>query len=106
MRLRASLLALALAALAAACHEDVLLPPLEEEPPPFAFSLYFEDGQLRPNADVLLVRRPKHLEHVYALSCTKNIEAPGHDQAGQLFGIIEAEFKKTGVYVANQVASL
>jgi hypothetical protein len=106
MRLRAPLLALALVSLATACREDVLLPPLEEEPPLFAFSLYLEDGQLKPNADVLLVRRPKHLEHVYAHSRAEDKEEPGSAQAVQLFGIIEAEFKDAGVYVANQVVSL
>lgn len=106
MRLRAPLLALALVSLATACSEGVSLPPLEEEPPPFDFSLYLEGGGLKPNADVLLVRRPKHLELVYALSRAGDSTAPDHAQAGQLFGIIEAEFKKTGVYVANQVVSL
>ncbi|WP_095985595.1 hypothetical protein [Cystobacter fuscus] len=105
MSLRAPLLALALISLATACHDDVPLPPLEEEPPPFAFSLYLEDGQLRPNADVLLVRRPKHLEHVYVLSRAEDKEEPGSAQAVRLFGIIEAEFKAAGVYVANQVVS-
>ncbi|WPB75771.1 hypothetical protein KYC5002_43115 [Archangium violaceum] len=105
MRLHAALLALVLVSLATACHEDVLLPPLEEEPPPFAISLYLEGGQLRPNADVLLVRRPKHLERVYALSRAGDKE-PGREQARQLFGIIEAEFRGAGVYVANQVVSL
>jgi len=61
---------------------------------------------LKPNADVLLVRRPKHLEHVYALSRAEDKEEPGSTQAVQLFGIIEAEFKDAGVYVANQVVSL
>ena len=63
MPLRAPLLALALVTLATACSENVTLPPLEEEPPPFAFSQYLAKGKLKPNADVLLVRRPKHLEH-------------------------------------------
>jgi hypothetical protein len=104
MALRAPLLAMALAFLATACSEDVPLPPLEEEPPPFAFSLYLEQGGLTPNADVLLVRRPKHLEHVYALSLAP--DKPGHGQAKQLFGIIETEFAKTGAYVADRVVSL
>ncbi|KFA89761.1 hypothetical protein [Archangium violaceum] len=100
MRLHAPLLALVLVSLATACHEDVLLPPLEEEPPPFAFALYLEDGQLRPHADVLLVRRPKHLERVYSLSLAEDTESGG-EQARLLFGIIEAEFRGAGVYVAN-----
>jgi hypothetical protein len=104
MALRAPLLAMALAFLATACSEDVPLPPLEEEPPPFAFSLYLEQGGLTPNADVLLVRRPKHLEYVYALSLAP--DKPGHGQAKQLFGIIETEFAKTGAYVADRVVSL
>jgi hypothetical protein len=106
MRLRAPLLALALVALATACSEDAPLPPLEEEPPPFAFSLYLDGDGLKPNADVLLVRRPKHLEQVYALLHAKDSTAPDRAQAGKLFGSIEAEFKNTGVYVANQVVSL
>jgi hypothetical protein len=68
--MRAPLLAVTVAFLAAACSEDPPLPPLEENPPPFAFSLYLEEGEgeVIPGMDVRLVRRPKHLEHVYELS--------------------------------------
>jgi hypothetical protein len=104
--MRTLLLAVALACLAIACSEDPPLPPLEEEPPPFAFSLYLKDGKgaLIPQADVLLVRRPKHLEHVYALSLDDKKE--GHAQAQDLFGAIENQFRQAGTFVANQAFSL
>jgi hypothetical protein len=102
----APLFAMALAVLAIACSEDAPLPPLEDQPPPFAFSLYLKEGALKPNTDVLLVRRPTHLEHVYALSLEENRNEPGHGQARQLFRTIEAQFENAGVYVANQVGSL
>jgi hypothetical protein len=103
---RAPLLATAVALLAIACSEDVPLPPLEEQPPPFAFSQYLEGGELKHGADVLLVRRPKHLEHVYELSLKQRDRGPEHVQATKLFVRIESQFRQAGVYVANQVASL
>jgi hypothetical protein len=106
MLMRAPLLVMALALLATACSEDAPLPPLEEYPPPFEFSLYLEEGRLKPNADVLLVRRPKHLEHVYALSLKENKKEPGHAQAKELFGLIEGQFEGAGTFVANQAFSL
>src|SRR5690242_6868422 len=102
MLMRAPLLVMALAVLATACSEDAPLPPLEENPPPFEFSLYLEKGRLKPNADVLLVRRPKHLELVYALSLDVNQETLGHAQAKDLFGMIEGEFIGAGTFVADQ----
>lgn len=108
MTLRSLAVALALAFLATACSEDAVLPPLEEEPPPFAFSEYLQKGhgEVIPYADVLLVRRPKHLEHVYALSIEQRKGQPESGQAKKLFGEIEEQFKQAGVYVAHQVASL
>jgi hypothetical protein len=105
MLMRAPLLVMALAVLATACSEDAPLPPLEENPPPFEFSLYLEKGRLKPKADVLLVRCPKHLEHVYELALKEETE-PGQAQAQQLFGEIEGQFIAAGTFVANQAASL
>jgi len=108
MSLRTLLLATALAALALSCSEDAPLPPLEEEPPPFAFDQYLEggEGDLLDHADLLLVRRPKHLEHVYELSLDENSRAPGHAPAKKLFDILEGQFKGAGFYVAGHVFSL
>jgi hypothetical protein len=106
--MRAPLLAMALAFLATACSEDAPLPPLEDQPPLFAFSLYLGggDGEVIPHADVVLVRRPKHLEHVYALSLDENSQESGHDQAKKLFGTVEEQFEDAGTFVATQVVSL
>jgi hypothetical protein len=105
---RALPLALALVLLATACSEEAALPPLEEHPPEFDFSQYFEGGtgDLIPKTDVLLVRRPQHLERVYELSLPAKGREPGHAQAEKLFGIVEAQFEGAGIFVANQVASL
>ncbi len=101
------MLSLALAALATACSEEMSLPPLEEEPPEFAFSQYLESDKLKPGADVLLVRRPKHLEHVYALSIgEKDGDESEREQGRELFDKIEEQFKGAGSYVAKQVVSL
>ena len=106
MSLRALLLATVLGVLALSCSEDASLPPLEENPPPFSFDQYFEGGKgkLLPKADQLLVRRPKHLEHVYEL--TLNRDAQGHAQAHRLFDIVEDQFTQAGEFVANHVFSL
>jgi hypothetical protein len=106
MPTRAALHAVVVAFLAIACSEDQLLPPLDEEPPPFAFSQYLQggEGELIPHADVLLVRRPKHLEHVYALALDKKKQ--GHAQAKKLFDKIEGQFKGAGIFVAEQAFSL
>jgi len=108
MTLRSLAVVLALSLLATACSEDANLPPLEDDPPPFVFSDYLQGGhgRLIPHADVLLVRRPKHLEHVYALLSGKGTGQPEQARATKLFGEIERQFKDAGVYVANQVASL
>ncbi|HVG61986.1 MAG TPA: hypothetical protein VNA24_25710 [Hyalangium sp.] len=107
--MRTPLLAVALACLAVACSEEEVLPPLEEHPPPFAFSLYLREikkGVLGviPGADVKLVRRPLHLEHVYKLF--RDRVHPEHAQAVLLFGNLEAQFKGAGEYVAKHVYSL
>lgn len=106
MHTRAPLLLLALACLATACSEDLPLPPRELHPPPFAFSLYLEgsDGGVMGGADLTLVRRPEHLEHVYTLSLDET--AAQHEQARKLFGHIEAQFKEAGAFVAAHVFSL
>jgi len=108
MTIRALLVAMALAFLATACSEEAGLPPLEDDPPPFAFSQYLEngDGKVIPRADVLLVRRPKHLEHVYALSAPENHNKPEQALAKRLFDDIEKQFRDAGVYVAYHVVSL
>jgi hypothetical protein len=105
---RALLLATALAALALSCSEEMSLPPLEDEPPPFEFSMYLEKGvgPLVPGMDVRLVRRPKHLEHVYALTLDVNHKQPGFGQATTLFTILKKQFEGAGLFVANQVFSL
>ncbi len=108
MTIRALLVAMALAFLTAACSEEAGLPPLEDNPPPFAFSDYLENGHgdLIPYADVLLVRRPKHLEHVYVLSTAGDSNKPEHALAKELFGDIERQFRDAGAYVAHHVVSL
>jgi hypothetical protein len=109
MLIRAPLLATALACLVIACSEEEALPPLEEHPPPFAFSLYLETDakgkvRVKPHADVLLVRRPPHLEHVYELFL--DADKPGHKQSELLFPVLEGQFKDAGTYVAGHVYSL
>lgn len=106
MSLRELLLAVTVAFLAIACSEELSLPPLEEDPPPFTFDQYFMggEGKLLPSADQLLVRRPKHLEHVYRL--TLNRDAQGHAQAHKLFDLVEDQFTQAGAFVANHVFSL
>lgn len=107
--MRTPLLAVVLACVASACTEDEALLPLEEHPPPFAFSLYLRENKKReleviPRADVKLVRRPPHLEHVYKLFLDR--AHPEHAQAELLFGNLEKQFKGAGFYVAKHVYSL
>ncbi|WP_224368523.1 hypothetical protein [Hyalangium versicolor] len=105
MNLRAPLLILALACLAGTCDEEAPLPPREAHPPAFEFSQYLaKKGGFLPGTDVLLVRRPEHLEHVYELSLREGV--PGHEEAKELFGNLERQAQATGEHVAEQVYSL
>ncbi|MFL5347574.1 MAG: hypothetical protein ACJ8AT_22540 [Hyalangium sp.] len=107
MHTHAPLLAMALACLAIACSENAALPPREAHAPPFEFKLYLDQGgQVIPGTDVLIVRRPEHLEHVYELSLKENKEKPGHAQAWTIFSNLEGQFRGAGSYVAQQVYSL
>ncbi len=103
MWLRA-LLRFVLAFLAAGCSEDggsLAAEPLEQTPPPFAYSLYLEQTEQGPRlikgSDVLLTHRPEHLEHVYRQRDSE------HD-AKVLFAKVEEQFRWTGVAFANMTA--
>jgi hypothetical protein len=63
-------------------------------PPPFKYSLYLEGKSLSPGADLLLVQRPEHLEHVYA-------QRRGNPEAELLFKWLESQFEQTGVRFAD-----
>jgi hypothetical protein len=100
---RALALALTLTCLGTACSEDAPLLPTEARTPPFSWDLYLCDGKgvgLKPGADLWLVRRSEHLEHVYALSTS------GKEPARTVFKNLEEQFANAGAAVARQVASL
>lgn len=100
------MLAMALACLAIACSEDTALPLREAQAPPFEFKLYLDKyDKVIPGTDVLIVRRPEHLEHVYELSLA-NSQEPEHVKARAIFSNLEGQFKGAGYYVAKQVYSL
>jgi len=103
LRLLALPLVLALAFPGTGCTEDNpyvrSLPPVEE--PPFDYGLYC-DAQGQPvdeEAPVLLVRRPSHLERVYADA------QRGEARAQELFRHIEGTFVASGLYIADEVTS-
>jgi hypothetical protein len=102
-RLLALPLVLALAFPGTGCTEDDSyvrdLPAIEE--PPFDYGLYCDvQGQsVDEEAPVLLVRRPSHLERVYADA------QRGETRAQELFRQIEGTFVASGLYIADEVTS-
>jgi hypothetical protein len=66
-------------------------------PPPFAYSLYLKGTTPTPGADLVLVQRPEHLEHVYA-------RRDSADEAKLLFKWLESQFQRTGVRFADMTA--
>lgn len=98
MPLRALLLGLVLTCMGGAgCSEadtPAAAPP--GPPPPFAYSLYLDGKTPKPGADLVLVQRPEHLEHVYAQR--------GDVKAELLFGWLEHQFEQTGVRFADMTA--
>jgi hypothetical protein len=96
-------LVLGLAVTGTGCTEDEpyvrALAPVDE--PPFAYALYCDArGQpVNEEAPVLLVRRPSHLERVYADA------ERGEARARELFRHIEGTFVASGLYIADEVTS-
>lgn len=96
-------LVLGLSSIATGCTEDEpyvrSLAPVDE--PPFAYDLYCDArGQpVNEEAPVLLVRRPSHLEKVYADA------EHGEARARELFRHIEGTFVASGLYIADEVTS-
>lgn len=103
LRLLALPLILLLAVTGAGCTEDEpyvrVLPPVDE--PPFDYALYCDArGQLvGEDSAVLLVRRPSHLEHVYAET------EHGEPRAQALFQQLEDTFRDSGLRIAEEVTS-
>jgi len=80
--------------------EPYLLPAVEE--PPFSYALYCDaHGNLvGRGTDLLLTRRPSHLERVYADA------QQGQPRARRLFQQLEAIFRLSGMRVADKATSL
>lgn len=97
--LRALLLGLVLLCVAGAGCAEAEAPELAAPgpPPAFAYSLYVVGNKAQPGADLVLVQRPQHLEHVYA-------QRRADERARVLFGWLESQFRQTGTRFADMTA--
>ncbi len=95
-------MALWVACLGAGCSESDgsgTSEPAPEPVPPFKYSLYLKGTTPNEGTDVVLARRPDHLEFIYAQRFNEN-------EAGVLFTWLEDQFRDSGTAFADATALL